>query len=545
VADVRTVAGAALRAAARTHPGRVRANNEDLPLLDASRGVFGVIDGIGGKAGGEVAAATARDVILQRLARPVGSDAERVREAIAIANNEICKRAAGSAEFAGMGCVVTLAIVAGDRLTIGHVGDTRLYKVRAEGMRKLTRDHSPIGEREDAGELPEPDAMRHPRRHEVFRDVGTIYRDKDEREFVDVIEDTIEPDAAILLCSDGLSDMLPSNTIAQLVGQHAGTPERVVEALVAAANDAGGRDNVTVVYAEMPLFAERVRHTGIAATTFSEPLDTERLDTGPESLVARSAVRPNPVARAFRAIVGSRATWFAAGILIGVIGALALTAYVAATQVHGPRTLVVAADGRAPYTTIGDAIAAARTGDVVRVEPGLYREQVAIADGIDLVARVPGTVTIVHDGMSPGPALAIAGGFNVRVSGIRIDAHRALDIGVRVGAPAATLEMIELAGPIRQAIELSAGSTVTVRGSRIAVERAIVAVPDEGQAAFVNSVLTRLGPAGDAAVSLSPNAHLVLRGNAFAGFGADIVDGVTAARRLELLAGNLVAGSSR
>lgn len=545
MADVRTVAGAALRAAARTHPGRVRANNEDMPLVDASRGVFGVIDGIGGKAGGEVAAATARDVILQRLARPVGTDAERVREAIAIANNEIYKRAAGAAEFAGMGCVVTLAIVAGDRLTIGHVGDTRLYKVRPEGMRKVTRDHSPVGEREDSGELPEPDAMRHPRRHEVFRDVGTIYRDKDERDFVDVIEETIEPDAAILLCSDGLSDMLPSTTIAHLVAQHAGAPERVVEALVAAANEAGGRDNVTVVYAEMPLFAERLRQTAMPVTTITEALGTEPPDAAPEAIARPRAIRPGRAARALRAIVGSRATWFAAGIVIGVVGALALTAYVATTQVRGPRTLVVAAGGQAPFATIGDAVAAARTGDVVRIEPGLYREQVAIAEGIDLVARIPGTVTIAHDGMSPGPALGISGGFNVRVSGIRIDAQRALDIGVRVGAPTVTLEMIEIAGPIRQAIELSAGSTVTVRGSRIAVERSIVAVPDEAHATLVDSVLTRVGPGGDAAVSLGPAAHLVLRGNAFAGFGADIVDGVTAARRQELLAGNLVAGSSR
>jgi len=545
VADVRSVATAALRAAARTHPGRVRANNEDMPLVDAARGIFGVIDGIGGKAGGEVAAATARDVILQRLARPVGTDAERVREAIAIANNEIYKRAAGAAEFAGMGCVVTLAIVAGDRLTIGHVGDTRLYKLRPEGMRKVTRDHSPVGEREDSGELTEPDAMRHPRRHEVFRDVGTIYRDKDERDFVDVIEETIEPDAAILLCSDGLSDMVPSPTIAHLVAQHAGAPERVVEALVAAANDAGGRDNVTVVYAEMPLFAERLRQTAVPGTAITEAVAGEPPDAAAEPIARTRPIRRRRTARAFRAIVGRRATWFAAGIVIGVIGALALTAYVATTQVRGPRILVVAATGQAPFATIGDAVAAARTGDVVRIEPGLYREQVAIAEGIDLVARIPGTVTIAHDGMSPGPALAISGGFNVRVSGIRIDAQRAVDIAVRVGAPTVTLEMIEIAGPVRQAIELSAGSNVTVRGSRIAVERAIVAVPDEAHATLVDSVLTRAGPGGDAAVSLSPAAHLVLRGNAFAGFGADIVDGVTAARRLELLAGNLVAGSSR
>ena len=222
MADLALTRGVVLNAAARTHPGRVRLNNEDLAVLDAARGIFGVIDGVGGQAGGEVAAATARDVILQRLARPVGTPAERVREAIAIANNEIYRRAAGSAELAGMGCVITLAVVTDGRLTIGHVGDTRLYKIRADDIRKLTPDHSPVGEREDAGELPEPEAMRHPRRHEVFRDVGTIYRDKDEQEFVDVIEAPLEPDEALLVCSDGLSDMLPGATIAHIARQHAG-----------------------------------------------------------------------------------------------------------------------------------------------------------------------------------------------------------------------------------------------------------------------------------------------------------------------------------
>ena len=81
-----------LLAAYRSDPGRVRDNNEDLPLVDAARGVYGVIDGVGGQAAGEVAAAIARDVILQRLSRPLGTPGERVREAIAIANNEIFSR---------------------------------------------------------------------------------------------------------------------------------------------------------------------------------------------------------------------------------------------------------------------------------------------------------------------------------------------------------------------------------------------------------------------------------------------------------------------
>ena len=318
--------GELLRAAARTHPGRVRLNNEDLPLIDAARGIFGVIDGIGGQAGGEVAAATARDVVLQRLSRPLGTPQERVREAIAIANNEIHRRAQESGELGGMACVMTLALVADGWLTIGHVGDTRLYKIRADGLRKLTRDHSPVGEREDAGELSEVDAMHHPRRHEVFRDVGSVYRDKDEQEFVDVVEQPLERDSAILICSDGLTDMLPSSTLAHLVRQHAGDPQRVVEALVGAANDAGGKDNITVVYAEMPRFAEAMGRGPAEDLPPTEPPAAapsigSELDMG-------------PFRRGVRAVVGSRATWFFAGMLLGVVGALMLTLYVARTQVR-------------------------------------------------------------------------------------------------------------------------------------------------------------------------------------------------------------------
>jgi PPM family protein phosphatase len=543
VADVRTIAGAMLTAAARTHPGRVRLNNEDMPVLDAARGVFGVIDGIGGQAGGEVAAATARDVILQRLARPVGTPAERVREAIAIANNEIYRRAAGSAELGGMGCVITLAIVADGRLTIGHVGDTRLYKIRPEGIRKLTRDHSPVGEREDAGELPEPEAMRHPRRHEVFRDVGTVYRDKDEQEFVDVVETPLEPDAAILICSDGLSDMLPGATIAHIVRQHAGTPERVVEALVGAANDAGGRDNVTVVYAEMPLFAERMGRGAAEPLTLTP---TEPTGLAPDIIIDGAAATPARPARrgwarrAARAVVASRATWFTAGTIGGVIGALALTAYVATTQVRGSQTLVVATDGSAPYASITSALAASHPGDVVRVEPGIYREQVDVRNGADLVARVPGTVTIAQTAGSDLPPLSMTGPFNVRVAGIRIDAGAPIDIGVRIAAPAATLELVEITGQIRRAVDLAPASSLVVRGSRIAIAGTVLRLTEEGHATFVNSIMLRTGTGGAAAISLGPSAQLVLRGNVFAGFGADVIDGVAAARRAELLVGNVV-----
>jgi serine/threonine protein phosphatase PrpC len=527
-----------LSAAARTHPGRVRLNNEDLPVLDAARGVFAVIDGIGGQAGGEVAAATARDVILQRLARPTGTAAERVREAIAIANNEIFRRAAASAELGGMGCVITLAIVADGRLTIGHVGDTRLYKIRPDGIRKLTRDHSPVGELEDAGELAEPEAMRHPRRHEVFRDIGTVYRDKDEREFVDVIEEPLEPDAAILLCSDGLSDMLPAATIAHIVRQHTGSPERVVEALVAAANDAGGRDNITVVYAEMPLLTGRPGRTAAETLTPTEAMGV--MDEPAAIKAAPASASPGRVRRAMQAINASRGVWFVFGALLGVVGALGLAAYVATTQVRTPQTLVVSLDGSAPFTTITAAVAASHPGDIVRVEPGIYHERVDMSGGVDLVARVPGTVTIAGPPGSAAPVLSLNGPFNARVAGIRIDAESPLDTGVRVAAPAATLELVEITGAMRRAIDLFPGSTLAVRGSRIAIPGTVLALPDDGYATLVNCLVIRAGTGTGAAISVGPAARLVLRGNVFSGYGTEIIEGAGPARQGELLTGNLV-----
>ena len=549
---MRTATGELLRGAARTDPGRVRLNNEDLPLIDTARGIFGVIDGIGGQAGGEVAAATARDVILQRLARPLGTPAERVREAIAIANNEIHRRAEASSELKGMACVVTLALVSDRSLTIGHVGDTRLYKIRPDGLRKLTRDHSPVGEREDAGDLSEVDAMRHPRRNEVFRDVGSIFRDKDEGEFVDVLHETLEPDSAILLCSDGLTDMLPGSTIAHIVRQHAGDPEGVVDSLVAAANTAGGRDNVTVVYAEMPRFAAAIGNGGISHT-ITEPLPVSekgvRANTAPANVregtqVGIDAAHVKKKRGFFRTVFGSRITWFAIGALLGVLGALALTVWLDRGEVRTPQTFVVAADGTAPYASINSATAVVQPGDTVRLEPGLYPELVHLPDGVDLIARVPGTVTIVRpaNARPATPGLIIGGARSVRVSGIRFDApfDAAGDVGIRVACPAATLELVEITGTIRQAIALSPASTVTMNGGRVAVTGRLVTVGDDGHATFVNNVLTRTGSSTDAPIVVSAAAHLTLRGNAFSGFGAEIISGLPEARRKELLEGNIV-----
>src|SRR6185312_5384084 len=149
-----------LRHAAATDPGRRRKNNEDRYYVDADRGIYAVIDGVGGHAAGETAAALAVDVISERLERPTGTPEERLREAITLANNEIFRLSKTRAEWAGMACVLTIALIEDDIVTVGHVGDSRLYLLTPGEIRKITRDHSPVGEREDRGELTEEQAMR-------------------------------------------------------------------------------------------------------------------------------------------------------------------------------------------------------------------------------------------------------------------------------------------------------------------------------------------------------------------------------------------------
>ena len=533
--------GAGLQAAARTDPGRVRTNNEDLPLVDVPRGIFGVIDGVGGEAAGEVAAATARDVILQRLSRPAGTPAERVREAIALANNEIYRRAEASPGLRGMACVVTLALVEHGRLTVGHVGDSRLYKLRGHEFRKLTRDHSPIGEREDAGEIPEADAMRHPRRNEVFRDVGSVLRDKDDVEFVDVTEEPLEADSAILVCSDGLSDMLPSGAIAHLIRQYAGEPSRVVDALVAAANDAGGKDNVTAVYAEGPLFGRTLDGSAYSSQTPTEPLPGPSAPLRRHSEPARS---PGLVSRAASVVVRSRITWFIGGLMLGLAGALALTLYVARTQVQAAQTRVVSTQPGAAYLRIADAMNAARAGDTVLLEPGTYIEAVTVTDGVDLVARLPGSVTIIRPAGLPvdAPVLTASGPAPVRISGVRLEPphNTPAEVGIRINGGGAVLELLELGGPFERIIELGPGSSVNLRGSRMEVAGTIIAIPADAQASFVNNLFVRTGTSAATPMSASAGSRLAMTGNVFSGFQPLIVEGLGEPRRREVVGGNLV-----
>jgi serine/threonine protein phosphatase PrpC len=295
-------------------PGLVRAENQDRAYADDELGVFLVVDGLGGHAGGEKAAETAVQAIREEMAKAAGDPKERIRLAITAANNRIYQEATSNETWRGMACVLTLALISDDKVFVGHVGDSRLYLTWNGAVRKLTSDHSPVGEREDAGELNEAEAMTHPRRHEVFRDVGSKPRLPDEEDFIEMKEFLFKPDAAILLCSDGLSDLLTSAEMLQVMERYDGDPAQVAGELVDAANLVGGTDNVTAIF--------------VAGTEFLGNASPAAAEARARNAITKARDGGEPAGRASRASVAglltTRVAFLIYGFVLGVVLALAL-----------------------------------------------------------------------------------------------------------------------------------------------------------------------------------------------------------------------------
>ncbi len=303
------------RSGAASDRGLVRGENQDRSYVRDEDGVFLVVDGLGGHAAGEKAAETAVEVIQSELAKPDGDVAQRVRQAITAANNRICDLGDENEAWRGMACVLTLAVMDAERVVVGHVGDSRLYLVWNGAIRKLTSDHSPVGEREDCGELSEREAMEHPRRHEVFRDVGSMRRQADEEDFIEMKEFLFKPDAALLLCSDGLSDQVTSEAMNELIERYDGDPDAVARSLVDAANRAGGSDNVTAIFVAGSEFV------GAASPAITQARVRHSITRARE--VATDQLRPpGALARVLR-ILTCRTAFLVYGFVLGVVLALA------------------------------------------------------------------------------------------------------------------------------------------------------------------------------------------------------------------------------
>ena len=429
---------ARLLSAGLTDQGNVRGNNEDRVHIDDQRGIYMVVDGMGGQAAGEEAADIAVKTLRARLERPTEKADLRIREAIALANNAIFEAANGNPEWHGMACVLTVAVVEDGWATVGHVGDSRLYLISPGKIEKITRDHSPVGEREDAGELTEEAAMKHPRRNEVYRDVGSVARTPDDADFIDVKKVRFPADAAMLLCSDGLSDVLPSKRLLQVVQENAGDCAAALRKLVKEAV-AGGKDNVSAVLVEGEEFAA----PGVSApgvTAFEEP---------PVEAPKRSSKLP----------------WLATGVILGALAVEGFRLMQAPAAASGAKVLHVAAEG-AQFASIPEAILHANAGDTIELAPGEYTDRVLLRNGTRIAGTGPGTSTIlggvVADGVRGASLKHLeARGISVRNADIDIDevrVARAKGPGIEYqGDSKGTLRNSEIVG--------NAGAGVVVRDS--------------------------------------------------------------------------------
>ncbi|HEX8357286.1 MAG TPA: protein phosphatase 2C domain-containing protein [Segetibacter sp.] len=234
-----------------TDTGKMRSNNEDTFIVQK---VFGdrcilacVIDGVGGYEGGEVAARIAREALIKHLNKQTSDIVLAMTEAVQAANASIYAEKQLGKGNEQMACVLTLALadIAANKFYYAHVGDTRLYLLRDNSLVKITKDHSFVGFLEDSGRLTEEAAMRHPKRNEINKALGFDAHIKTP-DYIETGESPFLPGDMILLCSDGLTDMIDNSAITNIITSKKSLATRG-KLLINAANEAGGKDNITVV----------------------------------------------------------------------------------------------------------------------------------------------------------------------------------------------------------------------------------------------------------------------------------------------------------
>jgi serine/threonine protein phosphatase PrpC len=224
--------------AAATDPGKRRRRNEDAYVVEPP--LFAVADGMGGAQAGEIAARIAAAVLRE------SSGEEAVVELIKEANRRVYEAAAGDDARSGMGTTITAALVGNDTVQIGHVGDSRAYRIRDGQLDQLTEDHSLVAELVRSGKLSPEEADAHPQRSVITRTVGT-----DPDVDVDTFSVDARPGDVFMLCSDGLTTMVADESIREIVEKNHGDLDKAARALVDAANKGGGEDNITIVLFEI------------------------------------------------------------------------------------------------------------------------------------------------------------------------------------------------------------------------------------------------------------------------------------------------------
>src|SRR5215207_6522016 len=248
--------------AVSSDPGLRRSSNEDSYCTRPDLGLYVVADGMGGHVAGEVASRVAVETIQTFIAETAGADknrtwpfpfepqisleANRLKAAFRLANRQIANAMADSADLRGMATTASAVLAGDDSACVGHVGDSRVYALRSGTLAQVTDDHSWVEEQVRAGTMTATAARQHPWRNVVTRALSGGGDPE-----VDTVELTPQPGERYLLCSDGLSGVVAHDAIARILGEDEGGLDGICARLIAAANEAGGPDNITVLVLEV------------------------------------------------------------------------------------------------------------------------------------------------------------------------------------------------------------------------------------------------------------------------------------------------------
>ena len=233
-----------------TDPGLARDNNEDAVALDAQTGLCILADGMGGYNAGEIASGMACAFIESEMSRwlsqaGVNANSKEVKRALEIcvqnANHSIFNAANSNPQYTGMGTTLVVGVFQAGRLMLGHIGDSRCYRLRGGNFQQITKDHSLLQEQIDAGLITPEQALTSANKNLVTRALGV-----EDSVLLDVTEHRVEAGDVYLMCSDGLSDMVRDQPIADIMLGDATLAQKATQ-LIAVANAAGGRDNISVV----------------------------------------------------------------------------------------------------------------------------------------------------------------------------------------------------------------------------------------------------------------------------------------------------------
>jgi PPM family protein phosphatase len=233
-----------------TNPGITRENNEDAVAVDASTGLCILADGMGGYNAGEIASGMACAFINSEMSRWLSqagknANAKAVKRALEIcvqnANHSIFNAANSNPQYAGMGTTLVVGVFQPGRLMLGHIGDSRCYRLRGADFQQITKDHSLLQEQIDAGLITPEQALTSSNKNLVTRALGV-----EDAVLLDVTENRVDEGDIYMMCSDGLSDMVRDEHIADIMSGGS-TLEQKGRQLIAAANEGGGRDNISVV----------------------------------------------------------------------------------------------------------------------------------------------------------------------------------------------------------------------------------------------------------------------------------------------------------